>query len=70
MSVVKDRLSDQVARELQAMNCNQLYQNGDKLPLKTTTPNVQCMPHHHSRVVRILSNMGILDVRPATALLL
>jgi DNA-binding FadR family transcriptional regulator len=34
MSVVKDRLSDQVARELQSMICNHLYQIGDKLPVE------------------------------------
>jgi GntR family transcriptional repressor for pyruvate dehydrogenase complex len=64
MGVVKGRLSDQVARELQAMICNNLYQIGDKLPVE----NDLALMFNVSRItireaVRMLSIMGILDVR-------
>jgi len=64
MSVVKDRLSDQVARELQAMICNNIYKIGDKLPVE----NELAQMFNVSRItvreaVRMLSIMGILDVR-------
>lgn len=64
MSIVKDRLSDQVARELQAMICNNMYQIGDKLPVE----NELALMFNVSRItvreaVRMLSIMGILDVR-------
>jgi len=64
MSIVKDRLSDQVARELQAMICNNIYKIGDKLPVE----NELAQMFNVSRItireaVRMLSIMGILDVR-------
>ncbi len=64
MSVVKDRLSDQVARELQAMISNNIYKIGDKLPVE----NELAQMFNVSRItireaVRMLSIMGVLDVR-------
>lgn len=64
MGVVKDRLSDQVARELQAMICNQLYQIGDKLPVENDLAQMFSVSRITIReAVRMLSIMGILDVR-------
>ena len=64
MSVVKDRLSDQVARELQSMICNHLYQIGDKLPVENDLAQMFNVSRITIReAVRMLSIMGILDVR-------
>ena len=64
MRVVKDRLSDQVARELQTMICNNLYRIGDKLPVENDLAQMFQVSRVTIReAVRMLSIMGILDVR-------
>jgi len=64
MSVVRERLSDQVADELQSMIYNNKYKIGDKLPVENDLAQMFRVSRITVReAVRKLSIMGILDVR-------
>lgn len=64
MSVTKERLSDQVANELQSMISSNKYRIGDKLPVENDLAQMFQVSRITVReAVRKLSIMGILDVR-------